>query len=169
MAWLPPTPTPAGRTWMAFRRAVEGEAVLPSVSTAEPAAGPAGDPVDQLLRALRTELGVSYRWGGTTHQGYDCSGLVQRVFADATGVLLPKHTGDQRHVGVRVAAAEAQPGDLLFATPRQQRVGHVMVLSSPETVIHACRTEMKVIEEPLGANAERYQDQGFRRPVRLRS
>ena len=44
-----------------------------------------------------------------------------------------------------------------------------MVLSSPDTVIHACRTEMKVIEEPISANAERYQHQGYRRPVRLGS
>jgi cell wall-associated NlpC family hydrolase len=130
-----------------------------------------------LLEAARSHLGVPYRWGGTTDRGFDCSGLVQRVFAAATGVLLPKHTGDQRRVGARVArvarptnadaneVVDVHPGDLLFATPRSQRVGHVMLLSSADTVLHACRTEMKVIEEPLSANARRYQHQGFRRPV----
>jgi hypothetical protein len=154
------------RIWIAYRRAMEGEAVVPNIDTGNRSGA---EPVDRLLHALRDELGVTYRWGGTTHRGFDCSGLVQRVFSQATGVLLPKHTGDQRHVGVRIGAAEAQPGDLLFAAPRQQRVGHVMVLSAPDTVIHACRTEMKVIEEPISANAERYRHQGYRRPVRLGS
>jgi cell wall-associated NlpC family hydrolase len=162
---LAATPADAGRRrWSAVRRAVEAEAVLPAV---EPAGGAGGEPVALLTRGLRAELGVGYRWGGTTHRGFDCSGLVQRVISQATGVLLPKHTGDQRHVGARVPAAEARVGDLLFATPRQQRVGHVMVLTSSETVIHACRTEMKVIEEPISVNAQRYQHQGYRRPVRL--
>jgi lipoprotein Spr len=155
------------RRWREFRRAVEAEAVSPS--TPARGRGPGGAPLDQLLQGLHAELGVPYRWGGTTHRGFDCSGLVQRVFSQATGVLLPKHTGDQRHAGIRVAADDAQPGDLLFATPRQQRVGHVMVLSSPDTVIHACRTEVKVIEEPVSVNAERYQHQGYRRPVRMAS
>lgn len=157
------------RSWDAYRRAVEAEAVLPAATAVAPGGGPGAEPIEQLLGALRKELGVTYRWGGTTHRGFDCSGLVQRAFSTATGVLLPKHTGDQRHVGARVAAAEAQAGDLLFATPRQQRVGHVMVVASPETVIHACRTEMKVIEESISANSERYQHQGYRRPVRLSS
>ena len=42
-----------------------------------------------------------------------------------------------------------------------------MVLSTPDTVLHACRTEMKVIEEPISANALRYRHQGYRRPVEL--
>jgi cell wall-associated NlpC family hydrolase len=165
VGWVAPgglvaTDAEAGRRrWGAHRRAVEAEAVEPLPLSAAP--------IDRLLHGLRAELGVTYRWGGTTHRGYDCSGLVQRVFSEATGVLLPKHTGDQRHVGARVVTADVQPGDLLFATPKQQRVGHVMVVSSPGTLIHACRTEMKVIEESIDANAERYQHQGYRRPVRL--
>lgn len=163
---LAPYDAEAGRRrWGALRRAVEAETVSPEAATG----GSSPDPLELLLDALRVELGVPYRWGGTTHGGFDCSGLVQRAFSQSAGVLLPKHTGDQRHVGARVAATGAQPGDLLFATPKQQRVGHVMVRGSADTVIHACRTEMRVIEEPISANAERYQHQGYRRPVRLGS
>jgi cell wall-associated NlpC family hydrolase len=157
------------RRWAEVRRAQEGEPVLPDPGRLSPPGGGA-ELLAGLLAAARSYLGVPYRWGGTTGRGFDCSGLVQRVFADATGVLLPKHTGDQRHVGVRVGrgnADAAQPGDLLFATPRGRHVGHVMLMSSADTVLHACRTEMRVIEEPLAANAERYQHQGFRRPVLL--
>jgi cell wall-associated NlpC family hydrolase len=159
----------ARRHWAEVRRAQEGEPVLPDPARLSPPGGGA-ELLAGLLGAARSYLGVPYRWGGTTGRGFDCSGLVQRAFADATGVLLPKHTGDQRHVGVRVGRADgdgAQPGDLLFASPRGRHLGHVMLVSSADTVLHACRTEMRVIEEPLAANAERYQHQGFRRPVLL--
>ena len=158
----------ARRRWAEVRRADESGAVLPDPARLSPPGG-GEELLAGLLGAARSHLGVPYRWGGTTGRGFDCSGFVQRVFAGATGVLLPKHTGDQRRVGVRVVPADApgaaRPGDLLFATPRGRHLGHVMLLSSAETVLHACRTEMKVIEEPLAANAQRYQHRGFRRPV----
>ena len=151
--------------WAGRRRSQEDVAVPPGLASP---ADTGGDSVlDAVLAAARAQLGVPYRWGGTTPRGFDCSGLVQRVFADASGVLLPKHTGDQRHAGVRVTAAAADAGDLLFATPRSRRVAHVLLLTSRETVLHACRTENKVIEEPLEANALRYRHQGYRRPVEL--
>ena len=151
--------------WAGRRRSQEDAVVPPGLASTSDTGG--DSVLDAVLAAARAQLGAPYRWGGTTPRGFDCSGLVQRVFADATGVLLPKHTGDQRHAGVRVTAASADTGDLLFATPRSQRIGHVMLLTSPETVLHACRTENKVIEEPLEANATRYQHQGYRRPVQL--
>jgi cell wall-associated NlpC family hydrolase len=161
----------ARRDWAERPRSQEEVAVPPSLAFASRTSGDhstSGDMVvDAVLSAGRAQLGVPYRWGGTTPRGFDCSGLVQRILAGATGVLLPKHTGDQRHAGVRVTAAEADAGDLLFATPRSQRVGHVMLLTSPSTVLHACRTEQRVIEESLEANALRYQHQGYRRAVQL--
>jgi hypothetical protein len=157
----------ASRRWGDVHRAAEGEAVLPDPARLSPAGGD-HELLAGLLRTARSHLGVPYRWGGTTGRGFDCSGLVQRVFHDATGVLLPKHTGDQRRVGVRVAdVGKTRTGDLLFATPRGRRLGHVMLVSSADTVLHACRTEMQVIEEPIAANAQRYQHQGVRRPVLL--
>jgi cell wall-associated NlpC family hydrolase len=92
---------------------------------------------------------------------------VQRAFLAATGVLLPRHTAEQRRVGARITVAEVRAGDLLFASVRGRRVGHVMLMSGPDRVIHACRTEERVIEEDLAENALRYAHQGWRRPVLL--
>jgi cell wall-associated NlpC family hydrolase len=155
-------PEAARRHWDDHRRSAEGRAVLP-----DPTSITFGGSGTELLAAARAKLGVPYRWGGTTDGGFDCSGLIQRVFRTATGVVLPKHTGDQRRAGPRVTSGDAHPGDLLFATPKTQRVGHVMLVTAPGTVLHACRTEHRVIEEPLEANALRYQHQGYRRPVQL--
>lgn len=59
-------------------------------------------------------LGVPYVWGGATPSGFDCSGLVQYVYAQL-GVHLPRTTYTQVKVGSPVATlTQAQPGDLVF-------------------------------------------------------
>ena len=60
-------------------------------------------------------LGVPYVWAGATPSGFDCSGLVQYVFAQL-GVSLPHNAAAQWHSpdAVSVPRAELQPGDLVF-------------------------------------------------------
>src|SRR5262249_51104816 len=60
-------------------------------------------------------LGVPYVWGGATPSGFDCSGLVQYVYAQL-GVSLPHNTVAQWHDpnAVSVPRDQLQPGDLVF-------------------------------------------------------
>jgi cell wall-associated NlpC family hydrolase len=69
---------------------------------------------DDVVTDAKKYLGVPYLWGGTDpKRGLDCSGLVQRVFADL-GVTLPRTVADQRNAGTAVASMDqAKPGDLL--------------------------------------------------------
>ncbi|HVQ95064.1 MAG TPA: transglycosylase SLT domain-containing protein [Mycobacteriales bacterium] len=95
-------------------------------------AGPTGA---DAVAAARRYLGVPYVWGGTDPAtGLDCSGLVQRVYADL-GVRLPRVSGDQARAGTAVASlADARPGDVLaFGHP----VDHVAIYLGGNQMIAA--------------------------------
>jgi NlpC/P60 family len=63
-------------------------------------------------------LGIPYQWGGASPKaGFDCSGLVQYVFAQF-GVSLPHYAAAQYYSpeSVWVPPGRLQPGDLVFFT-----------------------------------------------------
>ncbi|MFV8208631.1 NlpC/P60 family protein, partial [Enterobacter cloacae complex sp.6701988] len=63
------------------------------------------DEFEDLVRSVDTKSkimdqyaswkGVSYRLGGTTKSGIDCSSFVQRTFLEQFGVQLPRTTSKQ--------------------------------------------------------------------------
>lgn len=58
-------------------------------------------------------IGTPYVYGGTTPNGFDCSGFVQYVYSHF-GVNLPRTTTQQENCGTQISVSEAQPGDLYF-------------------------------------------------------
>lgn len=69
-----------------------------------------------LVKLAEKQLGIPYVWGGTTRNGFDCSGLTQYLYAHAAGIQLPRVSQQQSTVGKRVPVSvnTLQPGDLLF-------------------------------------------------------
>ena len=80
-------------------------------------------------------LGVPYVFGGEDASGMDCSGLVQKVFANL-GIEMPRVVPDQAKLGTEVGSlAEAQPGDLIVSAD----YGHIAIYAGNGMKIHAPR------------------------------
>ncbi len=126
-------------------------------------------------RIARGRLGRPYRWGGNRREAADCSGFIQSVLYEGTGILLPKNTRDQMRKGSRVASTGVRPGDVLFVRGRNKNLMHVgLVLpgsAKPDlnhrrgTVIHSCLSRGTVLEESLEDFLQLYRFTGARRIV----
>ncbi len=79
-------------------------------------------------------LGVKYVWGGTTPNGFDCSGFTQYVFRHF-GYNIGRTTYNQINAGRAVSRANMQPGDLVFT-----HAGHVGIYIGNNQFIHAPHT-----------------------------
>lgn len=80
-------------------------------------------------------IGVPYVWGGSTPAGFDCSGLVQYVYAQF-GKSLPRATTGQEYAGTQISVEEAQPGDLYFWGSRGSTY-HVAIALGGGSFVHA--------------------------------
>ncbi|PYI50749.1 cell wall lytic activity [Paenibacillus flagellatus] len=78
----------------------------------KPVPAPEPAPSAKLLDAAKTMIGVPYVWGGTTPDGFDCSGFVNYVF-DGLGVDLPRTSRSMYDTAGRTVTG-LQPGDLVF-------------------------------------------------------
>jgi cell wall-associated NlpC family hydrolase len=81
-------------------------------------------------------LGVPYRNGGSDPSGFDCSGLVQWVFA-RFGISLPREVKDQYDVGSKVDLDEVMAGDLLFFETIRHGASHVAIALGNGRMVHA--------------------------------
>lgn len=114
-------------------------------------------------------IGTPYKYGGTQRgKGVDCSGFVNRVYADALSISLPRSSAEQADYCKKIDKKNLDIGDLLFFSPKGKgRVNHVgmyigdgfMVHSSVSKGVIICR-----IDEPyfktnykLSGRVERYE------------
>jgi cell wall-associated NlpC family hydrolase len=108
-------------------------------------------------------LGIPYKWGGASPTtGFDCSGLVQYVYAQV-GISLPHYTVSQwKYPGaVPVSKSQLRPGDLVFFNG----LDHVGIYIGYGDFIDAPHTGADVEIDSLSENwfASRYD--GARRIV----
>ncbi|OAA86441.1 C40 family peptidase [Clostridium ljungdahlii] len=101
------------------------KAVASAASNVQQSASRGGSSIassDAVVAYASNFLGVPYVWGGTSPSGFDCSGLVQYVYAHF-GIDLPRTSQEQQTVGTAVSRDELQPGDLVFFGSPAYHVG----------------------------------------------
>jgi cell wall-associated NlpC family hydrolase len=140
----------------AGRRSTDQTALLSDVLSGASQAGIVVEPGSPVETALAYH-GVPYLWAGASPSGFDCSGLILYVYKQH-GVNLPHYSGSQFLLGTKVAAADLQPGDVVFfGSP----IHHVGMYIGGGYFLHAPRTGdfvkiSKLAERSDFAGARRY-------------
>jgi hypothetical protein len=85
---------------------------------------PANECRAAFIKQLNGFQGVPYVWGGTSHNGVDCSGLVAAALMEAGCVRgVPRTAADQQQAAVPLSGPDKlQPGDLIFEGARAHHV-----------------------------------------------
>jgi cell wall-associated NlpC family hydrolase len=106
---------------------------------------------DSLVTVARAQVGTKYVLGGTTPNGFDCSGLVRYVMA-ALKVELPRTAAQQAQTGLEIDRDKSnlRPGDLLtFGKKGRSGVSHIGIYVGNGRYIHASSVAGRVIESDL--------------------
>jgi cell wall-associated NlpC family hydrolase len=91
----------------------------------------------RITNYARGFLGTRYVWGGTSPNGFDCSGLTVYVYKNF-GIHLNRVASDQARQGRWVAKENLRPGDLVFfATDGGSYLSHVGIYLGGGNMIHA--------------------------------
>lgn len=131
--------------------------MLPAVLVgcgALPPAGPAGPPAFHAARPPASALALEqsnnvvlyslglvdagYRFGGKNPEaGFDCSGMVSYIFAQAAGVQVGGSAADIARRGKPVNLRQLRPGDLVFFNTLGRPFSHVGIYIGDDRFVHA--------------------------------
>ena len=123
--------------------------------------------VKQLINSASQNLGVGYRAGGTTPNGFDCSGLMYSTF-QKFDISLPRSSNDMAKIGTKLDNDEIQKGDLIFFRTNGRsvinHVGMVTEVSSDEIKFIHSSTQKGVI---ISSTKEPYYGRTFAQANRI--
>lgn len=106
------------------------------------------NPIGERAAAVAlNQLGVPYRYGGSSPRGFDCSGLVQYSYARA-GKYLPRTTAALWNQAEPVDSRNLRAGDLLFFSIAG-KMSHVGVYIGNGRFVHAPSSGKSVSVENL--------------------
>lgn len=105
--------------------------------------------VNHVIEKATDNIGVRYKAGGTTRNGYDCSGLVYTSF-ESENIKLPRSSYEQANIGKIIKFSDAQKGDLIFfKTNRSKQINHVGLIvevnSSEIKFVHSSTSKGVII------------------------
>ena len=102
---------------------------------------------DEILETAKEYLGIPYIWAANGPSAFDCSGFTKYVFKK-NGITIPRYSGYQANVGVKILFDELEKGDLVFFDTTKgfhQKVNHVGIYIGNNQFIHASSAQKKVV------------------------
>lgn len=105
--------------------------------------------VEQLINAASANLGAHYRSGGSSPDGFDCSGLMYFTFSKFD-IILPRSSNEMSNLGTVLNPNEFRKGDLIFfKTNGRKIINHVgmvvEVLEDEIKFIHSATSKGVII------------------------
>jgi cell wall-associated NlpC family hydrolase len=123
--------------------------------------------IEQLINSASDNLGVNYRAGGTSPDGFDCSGLMFSTFKKFD-ITLPRSSNEMAEIGTQIDPEKAKKGDLIFFINRGQRrinhVGMIVDINGEEIKFIHSSTQSGVIISSL---KESYYERTFKQINRI--
>lgn len=120
-----------------------------------------------IVETAKDNLGVKYKYAGTTKAGMDCSGLVYSSFMKYD-IELSRVSSDMAKEGKEVSKSKAQEGDLIFfKTNNSGSINHVGIItenSGDELLFIHSSTSKGVIISSLN---EEYYAKAFEKIKRI--
>lgn len=117
--------------------------------------------IDQLIKTASDNIGTRYRSGGTSKEGFDCSGLMCNTFG-TFDIKLPRSSLEQSSFGTKINIEDAQKGDLIFfRTNGRSQINHVGM------VVEVIDGEIKFIHSSVSSGViisstkEKYYEKNF--------
>lgn len=91
---------------------------------------------NRLWQVFERYEGTPYRYGGTSVNGFDCSGFIATAFDEALGRQLPRTTSRMLAAGDVVNRDQLRPGDLVFFRIKGKDQ-HAGIYMGGDSFIHA--------------------------------
>jgi murein DD-endopeptidase len=105
------------------------------VSDPVPRPEPVGTIGEQVATIALSMVGTPYRYGGSTPQGFDCSGLVYYAY-QSVGKSVPRTSREQIRAARRIDSGLIRVGDIVYFDKLWRR-GHVGIYVGDYQFVHA--------------------------------
>ena len=104
--------------------------------------------IADLVSYAKSFLGVPYRYGGTSANGFDCSGFTMHVFKHF-GISLPHSATSQLGYGLELTRGDLQAGDLVFFRDTKistKAASHVGIYLGDGNFVHASSSSGRCVK-----------------------
>lgn len=127
----------------------------PTTNNRAPAPSTNSNRIERVIENAHQFIGVPYVWGGTTPNGFDCSGYVQYLMRQQ-GISYPRVSFSQANVGEYVSRGNLRRGDIVFFETYTSGPSHLGIYLGGGEFIHAGGRQVHVSSLNSGYYSSRF-------------